>query len=153
MELESLEKLRNGVGGKFTDEGHFATLRATKFLEYIDAIQAEVDERYMPLPVDAEGVPIRIGDEIEDEDCRRYVIQSIGEDGFVYVYDEHKNLMGLDAGSGLLRHVGMRTVEDVLGDVIDFCFNAKKQGFNALFVKESGNLRDFAAELQMRDGE
>ena len=45
--LESIEKLRNGVGGKFTDEGHFVTLRESKFREYLDEIQAEIDSRFM----------------------------------------------------------------------------------------------------------
>lgn len=127
-EIKALEKLRN-----WKCEGHPCAAMRT----CADEIQAEVDERerllkqntsvtedyykdmiaemYMPLPLDRDGVPIRVGDMIEyegDEDTYRLHAQG------VYVYGN--GLVGvMNERFGIwypenCRHVKPRTLEDVL---------------------------------------
>lgn len=112
MKLESLEKLRKY---ELFDRG----IQVSAYMpsdELADEIQAEVDERYMPLPLDADGVPIRPGDQMTDGSQRadgrglaKWDVVSVNERAFfdmsggAHVPIEH-------------RHVKPRTVEDVLHD-------------------------------------
>jgi len=59
--------------------------------EIADAIQAEIAERYMKLPVDADGVPIHVGDVLESTNAFKKwcVVVGIGDttkhDHIIYV--------------------------------------------------------------------
>ena len=67
MKLESVEKLRewHGVTIGYKDE-------SKQLGEIADEIEREIAERYMELPVDVDGVPIHVGDEVVyDHDCMR----------------------------------------------------------------------------------
>lgn len=57
--LEKLRGLRDEAASKMVDNPRWVCMRAE---EIADEIEAEVAERYMELPVDADGVPIHIGD-------------------------------------------------------------------------------------------
>lgn len=82
-----------------------------------DEIEAEIEERYMELPVDADGVPIKVGDEVRiyptkpaDALNTGGLVTSITSTG---IY--------LDRGcipyqADIFRHVKLRTVEDVLAE-------------------------------------
>jgi len=88
--MESIEILRECAAGK---RGHGDTmdLVADEFgcpvpvhsyvLGYVaDAIEKELKERYMELPVDADGVPIHVGDEM---DCgEHFGVQEV--EGFIH---------------------------------------------------------------------
>ena len=50
-----------------------------------DDIKRELSERYMELPVDADGVPIHVGDAMDDGKVAKMVISDDGEHS-VYVY-------------------------------------------------------------------
>ena len=69
MTLESIEKLRDymeqhdPVNDKSDEMIRAATLDALE--DFVDDIQREVDECYMKIPVDADGVPIHVGDRLE----------------------------------------------------------------------------------------
>ena len=85
------------------------------FMEDIaDEIQAEVDERFMELPVDADGVPIRVGDTVEwlvkNGD---YEVVAVGELVALKLGEDGSFTIAADA----LRHVKPRTLEDVLRDL------------------------------------
>lgn len=80
-----------------------------------DMVLKAVDERFMELPVDADGVPIRVGDMIEyegDEDT--YTLHARG----VYVYDNGiVAVMNERLGIWLpenCHHVKPRTLEDIV---------------------------------------
>ena len=65
MTLESLEKLR-GLIEKSRDEYVQGNVSYNVgFNEIADEIECEIDEKYVKLPTDFDGVPIRPGDELE----------------------------------------------------------------------------------------
>ena len=121
-ELESLEKLRR-------DDFH-PGYHGEPTLEMIaDEIQVEVDERYMKLPLDADGVPIHMGDTVEGE----LFFDNATVKGTVTTYHIHDNdepdtvYIKVDRGGGTwtikelqikrCRHIKPRTLEDVLQDL------------------------------------
>lgn len=84
-----------------------------------DELQAKLDaynETHMELPVDADGVPIRVGDEMESGN-ERFVVCAVAP-GRVHRWNIH-NIGELDRGTvayppNSLHHVKPRTIEDVL---------------------------------------
>ena len=93
-----------------------------EFDRLANAIQAEVDERFMELPMDADGVPIKPGDIMQFRDDAPVRVDSIGNSK-CYVGD-----FGWFGGNGgfygkgtlkCCRHVKPRTLEDVLNDCAD----------------------------------
>lgn len=68
--IKAVDKLREALAGCIMEAGHanrFDTYWITKDAadKLIDEIEVEIAERYMELPVDADGVPIRLGDIME----------------------------------------------------------------------------------------
>jgi len=122
--IEALEKLRGCVIG-YND----AECRAIA-----DVIETELKERYMELPLDADGVPIRVGDILEaDYDngiCVAHKVvaliydgmRSIDFDGGIWDFQFDDDEDGEDSRVvncmsdfyKCSRHVKPRTVEDVL---------------------------------------
>ena len=109
-EIKTLEKLRKLTicdnGEKYTayhDAGNIG-----------DEIEAEIAERFMELPVDADGVPIRIGDTVCEVDVRVPIkVMSLT------FYDDCVDVNVCGMNPNLLRHVKPRTLEDVLEDCIN----------------------------------
>lgn len=62
--LENLRGLRDEAASKMVDNPRWVCARAEAIA---DEIEAEVVERFMELPVDADGVPIHVGDMMEDD--------------------------------------------------------------------------------------
>lgn len=103
--LESLEKLR--------DFRHY--LSTNEAAHIADEIQAEIDAKYMLLPLDADGVPIHVGEEmachgdvfkvcaVARAKIHRWVTVKLGETQTTYSYDPLE-----------CTHYKPRTVEDVL---------------------------------------
>ena len=127
-EIKALEKLRESFDDCTTEAGiepnTFDTVWITKScaMSMLDRIQAEVDERFMELPVDADGVPIKPGDIMQFRDDAPVRVDSIGNSK-CYVGD-----FGWFGGNGgfygkgtlkCCRHVKSRTLEDVLNDCAD----------------------------------
>lgn len=106
-EIKTLEDMRNTVKtiAADCDEGWI--------LGCLDAIEAEIAEKYMELPVDADGVPIRVGDKVEYQNGKRDVVR------FITVNDGEPTLNERGWIPGKCRHVKPRTVEDVLNDCAD----------------------------------
>lgn len=78
-------------------------------LDIADKIEAEIAERFMELPMDADGVPIRIGDTVCEVDDRTPVkVMSLT------FYEDCVDVNVCGMNPNLLRHVKPRTVEDVL---------------------------------------
>lgn len=158
--LESIEKLRESLNACTQKAGvdsdqfdtYWITARACDVL--IDEIEREISERYMELPLDRDGVPIRIGDLLE---CSEYGNQT--ERFTVYGYTTEYStwtgdiatLMATNENStefycDRCRHIELRTVEDVLRD----CCNEWNQHCGEDW--EQGVYAKYAAELQMREG-
>ena len=58
MSLKALDELRKRVT-------KFGLIGSHDLLMFANAIEAEIAERYMELPVDADGVPVHVGDTLE----------------------------------------------------------------------------------------
>jgi len=90
-------------------------------LATVEKIEQEVSERFMELPVDADGVPVHVGERVQliGNDPSTVSHMSLADDGWrVYVkYDG-----GVGTGSGepkRIRHYHEPTVEDVLREFAD----------------------------------
>lgn len=83
-------------------------------LERIDELHAKLDaiaETHMPLPLDADGVPIRIGDMLtENGDPCKFEVMSLT------YYEDCVDVNACGANPKLCTHVKPRTIEDVLRD-------------------------------------
>jgi hypothetical protein len=146
MELESLKELR-----EYTWHERFA--------ELADKIQDEVDERYMPLPLDRKGEPWHLGDEFPFMDAggKKHVctVSGIGDGEVFFYYDEHADSSKhRHYRASVIAHCRPRTVEDVLWECskeyVDWLEYSGPVGdcqtLNEIFAK-------YAAELQMREGD
>lgn len=102
-EIKALEDLRKWA--QRVIESCCMGMKADEVLESADEIQAEVDERFMELPVDADGVPIHVGDELEGGYCVDYVAPH-------WVLSASRGVKH----DGSCHHVNPRTLEDVLND-------------------------------------
>lgn len=82
-----------------------------------DEVEAEIATRIMLLPVDADGVLIKLGDRLkEHEDGNEFTVDGIKIWGNTYewwAYQEN----GIQAPMTRCTHVKPRTLEDVLNDV------------------------------------
>jgi len=99
--------------------------------------QEYIDSHYMPLPVDADGVPIHMGDAVEGEllfdnatvrgTVCAYHIHDDDEPGTVYIrVKPTKDTWTIkELQFKRCRHVKPRTVEDVLIDAMQFGFSSQ----------------------------
>ena len=108
-EIKAIEKLREFVDDQFVISGQ-AYLQG---MAIADSIEAEIAERFMELPVDADGVPIHLGDLLVRRNDDPHVCRAIGRLS-LDVMDEHCNWWRSES----FRHVKLRTVEDVLEDFL-----------------------------------
>lgn len=104
--MESIEKLR---ASQYV--GQHMSLS-----EIADEIEAEIESRYMLLPVDADGVPIHVGDELfnKNKPTDVYKVTAIADNGYIRIYHDTAHIH-----SSQCRHVKPRTIEDVLRDLVD----------------------------------
>ena len=124
--MESIEKLRDYYKAKDVPGVHRA------INQIADEIEAEIAERYMLLPVDADGVPIRVGDVIKSDyeqptevTLIEIAIAKNEEPAYVLYWGDPMRYGDRDNDWGdfpdqpsSYRHVKPRTVEDVLADVL-----------------------------------
>lgn len=84
-------------------------------LEELDGIADEIEAQYMRLPVDADGVSIRPGDEvrIDPQSPTIYEVEAVNDDEVVL---DGMFLRPADE----CRHVKPETVESILGEAIQF---------------------------------
>ena len=113
--MESIEKLRSWASYYLESDYE----KEHDVHDLAKAIEREVSERYMELPLDADGVPIHIGDlvKVNDGEDEGYI------DGFTseLMYGEGELMPTIDTvqyRARDMRHVSERTIEDVLGDVM-----------------------------------
>lgn len=140
MMLESIEKLRDWAT---RPDGSFWR---PEIREFSDAIEREISERYMPLPLDADGVPIHVGDSVE------YPSGVCDDVRFITIYN---NAFWINEGEWLAskcRHVKTRTVEDVLREFAESGTPTGEGGVlfeTALIEKYADELRDlFGGDVQ-----
>lgn len=135
-----------------------------EFSEHIDAIEREVKgmrdfcERlddaatkredvtlwgvdYMPYPLDAEGIPIHVGDVMEWPDCSTAEVVGIGNDTFFYV-EEGDDAAEWSCANDKLHHHAP-TVEDVLRELVAAYMDTPLDDSNdgEFFAKYAAKLR------------
>ena len=94
------------------DEEHARVLRETG-----EEIGADVRREWMPLPVDADGAPVRIGDVMEWVDGETFEVVGIG-DGVLYYVEDGGALANWTLAESKIHH-RVPTVEDVLREFAD----------------------------------
>ena len=124
--LESIEKLRNRVNPMMPLNAEIIARE----------IEREIAEKYMELPVDADGVLIRIGDTVSEVgDCVPMKVMSLT------FYEDCVDVNACGMNPKLLVHAKPRTVEDVL---VEFCGEFAK----AKYGEDSEVLSHYADELR-----
>lgn len=126
--MESIDKLRDAakIGGR------------SWLSKYADEIEREISERYMELPVDADGVPIRPREEVST---------GVGDNGPIghleYWYPNHwvavieyKPGQFTRYDPAAIRHYKPRTLEDVL---TDFAEAIEERGTEWVDVSQTAN--------------
>ena len=111
-EIKAIEKLREFVDDQFVISGQ----SYLQGMAIANSIEAEIAERYMKLPVYADGVPIHVGDRLG---CK----EQGGKYSDFEVTSISETLVFFDYGASFIaavacHHVKPRTVEDVLMDVM-----------------------------------
>lgn len=113
--------------------------------EQCGAIQAEVDERFMELPMDADGVPIRVGDKVQFRNDAPVTVDSIGT-GKVYANDS--GFFGSNGGfygQGTLKnvhHVKPRTLESVLQEYGSEIADSASKPWSEIVDKYAAEIRE-----------
>jgi len=117
--MENIEKLRDKINATLHPQ------HREVWLYFCDEIEREIAERYMELPVDADGVPIHVGDELETSEygkrftCTGYSYQTEGYEkphwSIAYRYDDYDGTTEFVSPHSC-HHVKPRTLEDVLHD-------------------------------------
>lgn len=141
--MESIEKLREVIGADASQLGY---ANGTKKLhELIGEIEAEISERYMELPVDADGVPIHIGDlvKVNDGEDDGYI------DGFTseFTCGDGELMPTIDTVQYRacdMRHVGERTIEYVLGEFVQTWNDSEYEdddAYQSLIAKYADEIR------------
>lgn len=144
--LESIGKLRVHAQEIRNDWSCFDGRSEKRELDAIaDEIEREIAEKYMKLPVDADGIPIHVGDLLELGDTRDNVAAlSYRPDNGELPWEWLSRDDGCWYNTAFSHHVKPRTVEDVLRE-----FAYKVCDLN---VADEA-IAKYAAELRMRDGE
>lgn len=78
--MESIEKLRYYID--------YGIKRRDELIKLTDAIEREIAEKYMELPVDADGMPIHVGDSIEYPNGTHDVVRFITVNDNVPTFNE-----------------------------------------------------------------
>ena len=113
-DIKAIEKLREFVDDQFVISGQ-AYLQG---MAIANSIEAEIAEKYMQLPVDVDGVPIRVGDYLQLGDTRGKVAAltycPCNELPWEWQCDTNRDWYN----TKFTRHAEPRTVEDVLEDFL-----------------------------------
>lgn len=152
-ELRISEQLRGFIKHQ-SNRAYIDGGQARWLTEIADEIEAEIESRYMLLPVDADGVPIHVGDEL-----RGYGFPDSG--AIVKALNGTMVIVGrLEGGenyakSGLLwsasetRHVKPRTLEDMMTEYEELAANQNVKDY----FKVSKELRTIQSEQFMDEPE
>lgn len=111
--------------------------------ECVDAIESEVAERFIELPVDAEGVPWHVGDVTENGN----VVRAITFDRIGAHFTGTVN----DIDPSIHTHFEPRTIEDALRDLVDDALGGT--GRDPLLKDWSALVARYADEIRELIGE
>ena len=125
-EIKALEKLRTAARNMAKGRNLENHEECNLLLIIADEIEAEIAERFMELPVDADGTLVKAGDTVyitrdmplvglDKKDV--YVVRGIGLD-LAWIVKKGGNALDTCVYTNELRHVKPRTLEDVLCDAL-----------------------------------
>ena len=112
--VESIKRLREYANVKWEPWNE----SREHLLVMLDEIESEIAERYMELPVDADGVPIHMGDVIQfvnEQGGTGAKVEVCAVSNYYAYYGEGKHFYRTKN----CHHVKQRTVEDVLRDFVN----------------------------------
>lgn len=112
--MESLDKLREWLPNSLMLRTCEAACRA-----YLDEIEREIEEKYMEMPVDRDGVSWHIGDKfpLSGVDGKKHIctVSGVNDGEVFFYYDEHaSSTKHRHFIANVLVHDKPRTIEDVL---------------------------------------
>ena len=110
--------------------------------EIADEIESEIAERFMELPVDADGVPIRIGDTV----CEVDVSVPIEVRSLTF-YEDYVDVNVCGMNPNMLRHVEPRTLESILCDALADV-SCMGDGIVRTFKPDEPYVAEVAAEIR-----
>lgn len=157
---------------KMRDYGHQCCARIDDAIhDYCDEIEREIAETeafcrrveeaarnndeldvfgvaYMPLPVDADGVPVRIGDVMEfaydpPQDQPIFEVSGFDAKGALFYVPRGEIRARKTTTASVVRHHNPRTLEDVMHDVMQFGHDDNTVGERADWV-----IAKYAAEIR-----
>ena len=123
--IKALEKLRDELNVCGCDPDDCMCCEVPRKVKKLaDEIEAEIERGWMLLPVDADGVPICVGDVVEfGENRNQGIVKALNEHMVIamHVDDGCMNYAkyGLLWNADACRHVKPRTLEDVLREMLD----------------------------------
>lgn len=135
-ELESIEKLREYVGKELYEKERIGHGDYSHLYVLIEDVKREIAERYMLLPMDADGVPIRVGSKVVCSDGVTRTVMAVTDDGACLDTIEHYGRLRLHV-------VKPRTIEDVLRDFFGEYVTTKETQEEDDYIIEK-----YAAELR-----
>ncbi len=154
--MESIEELRKMDDDELIALGNGQYGRDYRHNSIADEIEREIAERYMELPVDADGVPIKLGDRIKCTDTptsRTFIVSAIGKtkggNPVFHGYEDKGDHLERHRIGPNTRHVKPRTIEDVL---LDYGNEIARQGHQAgltmheIVAKYADELRGMGVE-------
>lgn len=136
--LKSVKKLRTLARNMSKQE--IFDPKCSLICHYADEIEQEVSERYMPLPVDADGVPIRVGDKL-DGYGKTITVTSMRYERFGWILISGEGGGFHDCSA--FTHYHKPTVEDVLAEMLDAWDKLPSNVTNEAIIAE------FAAKLRL----
>ncbi len=138
MTLESIEKMRELQGcidGYYKDiEGNLRS----RLMDRIDDLECELADKYMELPCDKHGRPIRIGDRIRCEGSEPVTVVGVGQNKFHGPMVQTDDVI-CDSWFAVIEgtyHVEKRTIEDVLLDVLHDSYTVDTQSIVTKYAEE-----------------
>ena len=110
-----------------------------------DEIEDEIAERYIELPVDADGVPWHIGDEVRrtERKDKPNIVTGIYlyADGMHKLHVSETECTAWTPNASKCRHVKPRTIEDVLYECFHDCMYKYPTGIEDIIGKYADELR------------
>ena len=144
MRMSITDELRNWAEGNALCAGMSLRTARDQAIAIADRIDAELVERYVALPLDADGVLISVGDRMVGPHLEPSYVVGVGV-GVFFVYDGEAMYHGYDAKC--YRHHHAPTVEDVLRE-----FALKVAGEECMTMR-TGVVDEYASKLREVLGE
>lgn len=150
--MRTIDELRRVAAKTEEANGRCGKLYRGDLEQLADAIEAELADHYVELPVDADGEHIHIGDVMDNTHkdgfrAKRVTGICYHEGGHMTIEVDEVRLRWHDAGK--LRHHHPPTVEDVLREFADL---VRKERIELATVSE-GTIAEYAAKLRLAGSE